>query len=110
MKYRVGDIIIGSFPYTDKEESKKRAFLVIADAKPFIWCLMMTKVDSLQYNDGYAYQISQNEINFALRETTCIRMNVIQTIDPKVCKVKLGAINDDCLERIMDTLKKILSP
>ncbi|MCG9880413.1 MAG: hypothetical protein MH472_07430 [Bacteroidia bacterium] len=44
--YTPGDIVIGKFKYTDKDDFKVRNFLIIATPHPFVWGLMMSE---LQY-------------------------------------------------------------
>jgi mRNA-degrading endonuclease toxin of MazEF toxin-antitoxin module len=105
--FKRGDIILANFPYTDKEEVKTRPVLVISTPSGFIWGLMMTS--QINFDDGFKYELNQNEVNFPLNKLSLIRCNVIQTIDKKIVKKKLGAVTEDCIERIMGIVKNILA-
>lgn len=104
--YKRGDIIFADFPYTDKEEIKTRPILVISSPSGFIWGLMMTS--QINFDDGFKYEINPNEVNFPLNKLSIVRCNVIQTIDKKIVRKKLGAVNEDCIERIMGMVNSIM--
>lgn len=106
--YKAGDIVIGAFPFTDKEASKRRMFLIIATPHPFLWGLMITS--QFNYDNGFKYPISKNEIDFEMHKDSIICCNVLQTVDPKICGRVLGEVTSECLERIMDIVLGIIKP
>jgi mRNA-degrading endonuclease toxin of MazEF toxin-antitoxin module len=101
-----GDIIFCEFPFTERDETKKRVALVISKAEPFIWCLMIT--GSLGYDDGHTYELSPSQVDFDLNKISVVRMNVLQTIDLRVVHRRLGKVHPECFESIMDHIKGLL--
>lgn len=107
-RYKPGDIVIGEFPYTDKEQTKARPFLIIATPHPYYWGVMITSSSSVGQDDGSAYEIKNDELDFLPPKQSSIRMNVIQTIDPKVIRKKIGRVKPEPLERVVSFITRQL--
>lgn len=107
--YYPGDVLIGRFRFTDKEDSKVRNFLVITTPKPFIWGVMMSSSESIGQDDGSLYELSSNDLDFKPNKQIGIRMNIIQTVDPKTIEKKLGKVSQDCLERVLHFISQNLN-
>ncbi len=105
--FKIGNIVLGDFPYTDSEASKKRLFVIIAIPRPYLWALMITS--QFSHDDGCKYVLSDKDIDFKLNKDSIICFNVIQTINPKVCERVLGNLLPECLDRIKEYVSDILN-
>ena len=102
--FKVGDILLAEFPFAETNDSKTRLFLVIADVGDYYWGLMIGT--SAKFDDGYAYLINSNEIDFTLpNKESYIRCNIIQTIKKSTIKKKYGRLMPEPLERIIEATK-----
>lgn len=106
---KIGDVVIGFFPYTDTDQDKKRPFLVVAVFSHYVWGIMLSSLDSIGQDDGSLYVPSKNEIDFEFRQPTGIRMNIFQTVHKKGIIHHLGSVTPDCLERVLDFVKNAIS-
>lgn len=107
--YTAGDVVIGKFPYSDKEDYKVRNFVVVAQFNDFVWGLMMSSVESIGQDDGSLYILNKIDLDFEPLKPTAIRMSIIQTISTNNIQKKLGRLNQDCLERVMEFVNGILN-
>ena len=106
--FTAGDVVVGNFPYTDKEDYKRRNFLVVGQFKDFVWGIMMSSIESIGHDDGSLYVLSPNDLDFTPPKPTGIRMSVIQTVSTNILSKPMGRVSQDCLDRVMDFVRGIL--
>jgi hypothetical protein len=105
--YSAGDILLAEFPFSDNTGSKTRNFLVIAVVGNYYWGLMMGS--SSKIDDGFIYQLKKEELDFETPKETCVRCNIIQTIDKSIIKKKFGKMHNETFERIMNIVRSNLT-
>lgn len=105
--YKSGDVILLQFPFSDLSSSKKRpaGVLVAIPHRKELIVVMLTstkKVDEI-----VDYQI-KNTQKAGLKEVTYARTSRLITIKDKLAIRKLGKLDDDDFETIIDKVKTLI--
>lgn len=99
MSYRVGDIILISFPFTDLLSAKKRPVLIIKDENEYgdIVCFQITS-NARQSN---LYEINPDNLSEgALKLRSFVKYDKCFTISTQNAEKKLAQINKIGLDKI----------
>lgn len=99
MNYKVGDIILISFPFTDLLASKKRPVLIIKDENEYgdIVCFQITS-NARQSN---LYEIDPDDLaEGELKLRSFVKYNKCFTISTQNAEKKLAQINRNGLDEI----------
>ena len=102
-----GDIVVIHFPYTDLSATKKRPALIIAplEGEDIILC----QITSKDTKDKYSIPLLMSDILIgSFHYTSNIRPNRIATLDKKLIAKRIGKLNNLKLQKVVDTLKKII--
>jgi mRNA interferase MazF len=102
-----GDIVVVPFPFSDLTNSKKRPALVIAelDGEDRILC-QITRGNS----DRHSIQITQADCDDGGLNQTCnVRSSKIFTADKKIIIRRVGHLNPQKVQTIIEDLKVVLS-
>ncbi len=104
-----GDIVVLPFPYSDLSSSKKRPAMVLANLKGED--IILCQITSQYVKDDYA--ITLNEADFiegSLKQPSNIRPNRLFTAEKSVIDRKIGKVDHNVIEKVVDNLFKILRP
>ena len=102
-----GDIIVIPFPYSDLSISKKRPALVLADLKGDD--IILCQITSQYVKDSYAITLNDSDFTRgSLNKPSNIRPNRLFTAEKNIVIRKIGRINPEKFEKVIDKLFEIL--
>lgn len=93
-------IVLTNYPFTDQAAAKLRPCLIIAKSNNFVWAIPITKIDSRGNYDNFVYQLSPSDTTSKLNFDSCLRCNVVMTIDINTITKHITTVNNDAYERI----------
>ncbi len=102
------DIVVIPFPFSDLTGAKRRPALVITNLKGED--LILCKITSKKVRDKYAIVITEEE-DFeegSLRQESNVRPNKIFTADGSIILYKVGRLKREKVEKIIETIVKII--
>lgn len=104
-KFIKGDIVVVPFPFSDLSQSKKRPALIMASLKGND--LILCQITSQDIYDSYAIDIEDEDFQEgSLKKSSNIRPNKIFTADRNIVLYKVGCLND---EKIQEVINKIIN-
>jgi mRNA interferase MazF len=90
MEYKLGDIVLIKFPFTDNITFKKRPALIIKDTND--GDVIVCRITSKLY--GSLYDIKLNDWNkYGLKLPSTIRIHKIASLEKDLIEAKLGEID-----------------
>lgn len=102
-RFVVGDIVVVPFPFSDLSNSKRRPALVLADlvGDDIILCQITS-----QFNrDLYTIKLHNEDFETgSLKKDSNIRPNRIFTANKKIILYKVGTINNQKFNEVIDKL------
>ena len=102
-RFVVGDIVVVPFPFSDLSNSKRRPALVLADlvGDDIILCQITS-----QFNrDPYTIKLHNEDFETgSLKKDSNIRPNRIFTANKKIILYKVGTINNQKFNEVIDKL------
>ncbi len=102
-----GDIVVIPFPFSDLTGSKRRPALVIANLKGDD--LILCQITSRNIRDEYSIEIGNKDFSEgSLKQLSNVRPNKIFTADSDIILYKIGALEREKIEEIIDKIIKIL--
>ncbi len=106
-KFVKGDVVVVPFPFSDLSQSKRRPALLIAplEGNDAILCQITSKA----VKDTYA--ISINDADFSsgsLKQPGNIRPNRLFTADSHIILYRIGIIEKDKLNQVIEKVVKII--
>ncbi|MFW6285728.1 MAG: type II toxin-antitoxin system PemK/MazF family toxin [Nanoarchaeota archaeon] len=111
MEIKQKEIILISFPFSNKENSKVRPALVISNNKFNNYskdCLVVPMTTILKHVK-YSFTINQSDLVLGkLIKKSRIRIDKITPIEKKMIKMKIGIVNNKVLEKVKKELKLII--
>lgn len=102
-----GDIVVIPFPYSDLSNAKRRPALVLA--KSSYNDVILCQITSKDVKDSSAIAI--NDENFAqgsLKKTSNVRPNKIFTADSNIVLYKIGTLNKQTINNVVNKIVEIL--
>ena len=103
-----GDVVVVLFPFSDLSNAKKRPALVVAvpDGDDVILC----QITSREITDPYAIPLkNQHFSSGSLRQESNIRPNRLFTADNRIIQYRVGHLNDEHLEQVIQKIIGILT-
>jgi mRNA interferase MazF len=102
--YKLGDIVLVKFPFTDNVTFKKRPALMIRDTNDgdVIVCRITSKV----YSSLFDIELKEWE-KYGLKLPSVLRIHKIASLEKDLIEIKLGEIDDNIkseITKIFDTL------
>lgn len=90
--YKLGDIVLVKFPFTDNVTFKKRPALMIRDTNDgdVIVCRITSKV----YNSLYDIEL-KDWVKYDLKLPSVLRIHKIASLEKDLIEIKLGEIDDN---------------
>jgi len=102
-----GDIVVIPFPFSDLSQSKKRPALVIAslDGEDII----LAQITSKNKYDAYAIEITGKDfIEGGLKVSSNVRANKLFTASKGLILYKVGRINQEKIEEVINKIIEII--
>ena len=111
MKYKKGDIVIISFPFSDLSRIKKRPTLIISnEIVNQTGDYLMIQVTSKIRNDKLTLPINKTDYinNKELPLKSCIRLHKIFLLNESLIISKNTALNDKFMDSLIEKINKLL--
>ena len=105
MSYKVGDIVLVKFPFTNLKKYKRRPVLIVKDENPYgdVVCFQIT---SNQYQNSLV-QINESDFNrVKLTITSFVKYDKCFTINNSVIDKKITDVNEAFLNRLKSSFCK----
>lgn len=99
MSYKLAEIVLVKFPFTDLKNSKKRPILIIKDENALqdILCLQITS----NPNGQHLYRIESNDYKQTpLKVASYVKYNKCFTINSSLIDKKVSEVNSEFLARL----------
>lgn len=102
-----GDIVVLPFPYSDLSSSKKRPAMVLADLKGDD--IILCQITSQFVKDNYAIALDSSDFKKgSLNKPSNIRPNRLFTAEKSIITRKIGTVNPEVFEKVVDKLFEII--
>lgn len=102
-----GDVVIVPFPFSDLTQSKRRPALVISKLEGDD--LILCQITSQTVKDNYAVPINTGDFESGeLKQPGNIRPNRIFTADGHIILYKIGSLNKDKVNRVIEKIVEII--
>ncbi len=105
MRYKLGDIVLITFPFVESNTSKKRPALVLLDTDDND--IVVARITSQLNKDNYTLEINEWK-TCGLLLPSVVKLNKIATINKSHVYFKLGSLQDQDLAKIKRMLKGML--
>ena len=102
-----GDIVVIPFPFSDLSDAKRRPALVLVSlgGEDIILC----QITSQNIRDQYAIHLDTSDFESgSLRKISNIRPNRIFTADRRIIIYKIGTLNHEKIQSVINTVVEIL--
>lgn len=106
MRFKLGDIVLITFPFVELNTSKNRPALVLLDTDDND--IVVARITSQFQKDIYTFEISEWK-TCGLLLPSAVKLNKIATINKSHIYFKLGCLQDKDLTEIRRMLKKMWS-
>ena len=106
-KFVKGDVVVIPFPFSDLSQSKKRPALVLAslEGDDAILC----QITSKNIKDNYAISVDDADFESGgLKQASNIRPNRLFTADTHIVLYRIGIINKDKLNHVINKVVEII--
>ena len=106
-KFVKGDVVVISFSFSDRSQSKRRPALVIAplEGNDAILCQITSKT----IKDTYAISIDDTDfVSGNLRQPANIRANRLFTADSHIILYRVGSIKKEKLTQVVEKVVEII--
>ncbi len=106
-KFVKGDVVVVPFPFSDLSQSKRRPTIVLSalDGNDVILC----QITSKQTFDQYTIELNENDFQIGnLSQQSNIRPNRIFTIESSLILYRIGKLNEEKLNRVIEKVIHIL--
>lgn len=105
-KFKLGDVVLLNFPYTDGVSQKKRPALVVADTQD--GDVVLCRITSQQKMTSYDIEI-ENWKQAGLLLPSIVRLHKIAALEISLVEKKLGQLQKSDLDKIKAVIKDILN-
>ena len=107
VKFEKGDVVIFHFPFSDKDNFKKRPSLVVAVLKGDHIILAQITSAAVR-SDEYAVLLETADFQVGkLSVSSLVRPNKLFTADVSIISSKIGTLKEDKIKEIENTLIRI---
>jgi mRNA interferase MazF len=103
--YKLGEIVLMRFPYTDNITTKKRPALIIKDTND--GDVIVCRITSKRYNTLYDIEIKESPEN-GLKLPSVIRIHKIAALEKDQIDTKLGEIENASKIKVLAALHQLL--
>ena len=100
--YKLGDVVLLSFPYTNATQSKKRPALVLADTQD--GDIIVCRITSKSKGTDFDVEILDWQ-KAGLRVSSTARLHKIATLEKALVAVRLGKLTDNDLLQVKKKVK-----
>src|ERR1700743_2962711 len=104
--YKLGEIVLIKFPFTDNLTFKKRPALIIKDTDD--GDVIVCRITSKLYNTLYDIELKDWEQN-VLKLPSVIRTHKISSLDKTIINAKLGEVSAATKAEIIKLIQKLYS-
>ena len=102
-----GDVVVIPFPFSDLSQSKKRPALVITSLKGED--IILAQITSKNIYDEYAVELREKDfIEGGLKVNSNIRVNKLFTASRDLILYKVGRINQEKIEEVINKIIEII--
>ncbi len=102
-----GDVVVIPFPFSDLSQSKKRPALVITSLKGE--GIILAQITSKNIYDEYAVELREKDfIEGGLKVNSNIRVNKLFTASRDLILYKVGRINQEKIEEVINKIIEII--
>jgi mRNA interferase MazF len=111
-RYRQGDIVLVTFPFTDLTSAKKRPALVISpDAiNALNQDLILVGITSHLAGDNYAIYLEEDDfLDGALPKKSMVKTTKIFTIHSAIVAKRICRLKPEKLGQVLETIRKLFS-
>ncbi len=106
-KFIKGDVVVIPFPYSDLTNAKRRPALIVAISSNND--LILSQITSQEVKDSFAINLSDPDfLEGSLQKMSNIRPNKLFTADSRIILYKVGSINSDKLEEVIEKIIQIM--
>lgn len=103
-----GDVVVVPFPFSDLSNSKKRPALVLANLEGHD--LILSQITSQNIFDSYSVSIETTDFSSGtLNRKSNVRPNKIFTADEAIILYKIGNLNDEKMNKIINKVVEIFT-
>jgi mRNA interferase MazF len=98
-----GDVVVVLFPFSDLSNAKKRPALVVSvlDGDDVILC----QITSQRITDQYAIPLIDNHFSSgSLQRESNVRPNRLFTADARIIQYRVGHLNDQAIEPVINRI------
>lgn len=105
INYKLGDIVLIKFPFTDGTTFKKRPAFIIKDTadEDVIVCRITSKL----YHTLYDIELQDWHQN-GLKLPSVIRIHKIASLEKEMIDIKLGEVDSSVIAEVISALTKLL--
>lgn len=103
--YKLGEIVLIKFPFTDNLTFKKRPALIIKDTND--GDIIVCRITSKSYNTLYDIELKNWNQN-GLKLPSVIRIHKIASLEKDMIDIKLGEIDHLLKSEVINIMQKLL--
>ncbi|MBY9004880.1 MAG: type II toxin-antitoxin system PemK/MazF family toxin [Candidatus Lokiarchaeota archaeon] len=106
-KFVKGDVVVIPFPFSDLSQAKRRPALVVTDliGDDLILC----QITSQNISDTHAISLTDGDFQSgSLKRKSNIRPNRIFTADANIILYKIGHVENDKLDEVINKITQII--
>lgn len=110
MSYKVNDIVLVRFPFTDLVSTKKRPALVLSSAplseniQIYIVAMITSKIDSIKLRNDVILKEWEKS---GLIHPSLVRLSKMTTVESEIIDKKLGRLTRPDFVKVGESLKKV---
>lgn len=111
MMYRQGDILLIPIPFSNLKSNKKRPVLVLSNAKynSTTEDIVVAAITSNLEEKEYAITITNNDLwEGEIKVTSNIRADKIYTLSKNTVIKKIGSVNVNVIEKVINLIEKLM--
>ncbi|MGF7079152.1 type II toxin-antitoxin system PemK/MazF family toxin [Mucilaginibacter sp. UYCu711] len=102
--YKLGDIVLIKFPFTDNTTFKKRPALIIKDTND--GDIIVCRITSKLYNTPYDIELKEWD-KYGLKLPSVIRIHKLASLEKAMVDFKFGEIDSDLLAEVVVAMNKL---
>ena len=110
MRYEQRDLVLLSYPFTDKKGSKVRPAIVVSNANFNKKCqdYVMVPLTSVIKDKPFSILINQEDLSKGkLIKESRVRIDKLFTLDKNLVRMRIGSIKDKTFDRIKKEIIRI---
>jgi len=104
--YKLGDIVLIKFPFTDNTTFKKRPALIIKDTND--GDVIVCRITSKLYKTPYDVEIKE-WTEYGLKLPSVIRVHKLASLEKTMIDFKFGEINSVLIGKVIAAISKLIA-